>query len=133
MTTDSLSEANMILARIVAAANKGPLEGEDGFILGYQMAVGPIHAAIPFLQKNGIVVMPDGEIRGVESCLDDAVARAKVDAGLNPDEKHPPRLSVARWPGSRRHARPFPLRWRLGEYRSRGVLHPVSPRCGGGR
>ncbi|WP_449408021.1 hypothetical protein [Microbacterium maritypicum] len=60
---DQVSEANRILARIVSAANKGPLEGEDGFILGYQMAPGPIHAAIPFLQKQGIVVTTSGEIR----------------------------------------------------------------------
>lgn len=60
---DQVSEANDILARIVSVANKGPLEGEDGFILGYQMAPGPIHAAIPFLQKQGIVFTTSGEIR----------------------------------------------------------------------
>jgi len=97
-----LDEANSILARIVAAANKAPLEGEDGFILGYQMAVGPIHAAIPFLQKQGIVVTARGDIRYFPDSLDAAVAQAKIAAGLNPDEKHQPRL----WLGH------LPNRWR---------------------
>lgn len=51
-----MTEADEILARIVSAANKGALPGEDGFIWGYQMAVGPVHAAIAYLQRQGIVV-----------------------------------------------------------------------------
>lgn len=94
----NLEEANQILARIVSAANKGPLEGEDGFILGYQMAVGPIHAAIPFLQKQGIVVTASGEICSPSKSLDAAVERAKVEAGLDPTEKHQPRLWIDHMP-----------------------------------
>lgn len=102
---NELSEANAILARIVAAANMGALEGEDGFVWGYQMSVGPIHAAIPFLQKQGIVVTLKGEIRRFPDILDRMVAQAKADAGLDPSEKHPPRLWIDNLPAEWR--RPF--------------------------
>jgi len=62
-----LGQANYLLARIVAAANLGAVEGEDGFIKSYNLPVGPIHKAIPFLQEQGIVVTLDGQIH------DDAV------------------------------------------------------------
>ena len=55
-------QANYLLARVVAAANVGAVDGEDGFIERYDMPVGPIHKAIPFLSEAGIVVTLDGRI-----------------------------------------------------------------------
>lgn len=56
-------QANLLLARIVAAANLGAIDGADGFAESYNLPVGPIHKAIPFLQEQGIVVTADGQIR----------------------------------------------------------------------
>lgn len=61
--SDDLSEANDLLARIVAAANVSAIDGEDGFIESYNLPVGPIHKAIPYLARQGIVVTADGQIR----------------------------------------------------------------------
>ena len=94
MSDARISEANRILARIVSAANKGPIEGEDGFILGYEMSVGPIHAAIPFLQKQGIVVTTDGTIHDRSKTLEDAIREAKECSGLDPSRKYAPRMWV---------------------------------------
>lgn len=55
-------QANYLLARLVAAANISAIEGADGFIERYDMPVGPIHKAIPFLAEQGIVVTYDGQI-----------------------------------------------------------------------
>jgi hypothetical protein len=55
-------QANLLLARIVAAANLGAIDGSDGFIESYNLPVGPIHKAIPFLQEQGIVITEDGQI-----------------------------------------------------------------------
>lgn len=55
-------QANLLLARIVAAANVGAIDGADGFVESYNLPVGPIHKAIPFLQDQGIVVTLDGQI-----------------------------------------------------------------------
>lgn len=57
-----LGQANLLLARIVAAANLGAVDGQDGFIESYNLQVGPIHRAIPFLHEQGIVVTNDGAI-----------------------------------------------------------------------
>jgi hypothetical protein len=54
-------QANYLLARIVAAANLGAI-GTGDFIESYNLPVGPIHKAIPFLQEQGIVVTTDGQI-----------------------------------------------------------------------
>ncbi|MEN6545198.1 MAG: hypothetical protein ABFE07_04075 [Armatimonadia bacterium] len=56
-------QANYLLARIVAAANLGAIEGADGFIEAYNLPVGPIHKAIPFLAEQGIAVTQDGQIK----------------------------------------------------------------------
>jgi len=56
-------QANYLLARIVAAANLGAIDGADGFVDSYSLPVGPIHKAIPFLQEQGIVVTVDGQIK----------------------------------------------------------------------
>jgi hypothetical protein len=56
-------QANYLLARIVAAANIGAIDGSDGFVESYNLPVGPIHRAIPFLSEQGIVVTLDGQIR----------------------------------------------------------------------
>jgi hypothetical protein len=56
-------QANLLLARIVAAANLGAIDGADGFIESYNLPVGPIHKAIPFLHEQGIVVTNDGQIK----------------------------------------------------------------------
>lgn len=56
-------QANYLLARIVAAANLGAIEGKDGFIESYSLPVGPIHKAIPFLNEQGITVTEDGQIK----------------------------------------------------------------------
>lgn len=60
---ESLTEANHLLAKIVASAMVGAIEGADGFVESYNLPVGPIHKAIPFLQEQGIVVTYDGQIR----------------------------------------------------------------------
>jgi hypothetical protein len=62
-----LGQANLLLARIVAAANLGAIDGQDGFIESYNLPVGPIHKAIPFLNEQGITVTNDGQIK---NCLD---------------------------------------------------------------
>jgi hypothetical protein len=74
MNSDSrlLRQANYLLARIVAAANLGAIEGQDGFIESYSLPVGPVHKAIPFLQEQGIVVTNDGQIH---NCPDDPAVR----------------------------------------------------------
>lgn len=59
-----LHEALDALARIVSVANLVAHEGPDGFVAGYDMPVGPIHAAIPLLTSHGIVVNLDGTING---------------------------------------------------------------------
>lgn len=56
-------QANYLLARIVAVANLGAIEGADGFIEAYNLPVGPIHKAIPFLAEQGIAVTQDGQIK----------------------------------------------------------------------
>lgn len=56
-------QANLLLARIVAAANLGAIDGADGFIESYNLPVGPIHKAIPFLNEQGIVVTEEGQIK----------------------------------------------------------------------
>lgn len=58
-----LGQANYLLARIVATANLGAIDGTDGFVDSYNLPVGPIHKAIPFLQEQGIVVTTDGQIK----------------------------------------------------------------------
>lgn len=55
-------EALDILAHIVAQANVNPVAGDDGFIKRYDMPVGSIHKAIPFLAKHGIVVDEYGQV-----------------------------------------------------------------------
>lgn len=56
-------QANYLLARIVAAANLGAIDGDDGFIEAYLIPTGPIHKAIPFLNEQGIHVTNDGQIK----------------------------------------------------------------------
>lgn len=56
-------QANYLLARVVAAATLGAVEGDDGFIQSYNLPVGPIHKAIPFLNEQGIIVTNDGQIK----------------------------------------------------------------------
>ena len=58
-----LGQANYLLAKVVAAANVGAIDGEDGFVESYNLPVGPIHKAIPFLQEQGIVITQDGQIK----------------------------------------------------------------------
>lgn len=76
-------QANLLLARIIAAANLGAINGADGFVESYNLPVGPIHKAIPFLQEQGIVVTADGQIlngpeqRPMSRNLSDLVARAR--------------------------------------------------------
>lgn len=65
--SESLARANYLLARIVAAANVGAIDGPDGFIESYNLPVGPIHKAIPFLNEQGIHVTWDGEIKTATS------------------------------------------------------------------
>lgn len=50
-----LTEALDVLAHIVAQANVNPV-GDGDFIERYDMPVGSIHKAIPFLARFGIVV-----------------------------------------------------------------------------
>lgn len=57
-------EALEVIAHIVSQANVNMVEGEDGFISRYDMPVGSIHKAIPFLQRHGIVVDEFGAIHG---------------------------------------------------------------------
>lgn len=57
-----LPRALDLLARIVALANISAIDGEDGFVASYDMPVGPIHAAIPFLASHGIVATIDGRV-----------------------------------------------------------------------
>lgn len=54
-------EAIGILVRLVSQANAQKFQGNtevdtDGFIVSYRMPCGPVHAAIPFLNRLGIVV-----------------------------------------------------------------------------
>jgi hypothetical protein len=56
-------QANYLLARIIAAANLSAIDGDDGFVASYNLPVGPIHKAIPFLNEQGIVVTNDGQIK----------------------------------------------------------------------
>lgn len=51
----ALTEALDVLAHIVAQANVNPV-GDGDFIERYDMPVGSIHKAIPFLARHGIVV-----------------------------------------------------------------------------
>lgn len=54
-----LEEALDVLAHIVSQANVNPVVAEDAageFISRYDMPVGSIHKAIPFLARHGIVV-----------------------------------------------------------------------------
>lgn len=64
LRTDSLllGQANYLLAKIVAAANLSAIDGDDGFVESYNLPVGPIQKAIPFLNEQGIVVTEDGQI-----------------------------------------------------------------------
>lgn len=55
------TEALDILAHIVSQANVNPV-GDGDFIERYDMPVGSIHKAIPFLQRHGIVVDTYGGI-----------------------------------------------------------------------
>jgi hypothetical protein len=74
-------QANYLLARVVAAANISPIEGEDGFVASYDMPVGPIHKAIPFLAEQGIHVTYDGQIKnGPEAVIEAAATLAARDA-----------------------------------------------------
>ena len=57
-----IAEALDILSHIVSQANVNYVEGEDGFIKRYDMPVGSIHRAIPFLHRYGIVVNQYGKI-----------------------------------------------------------------------
>ena len=56
-------EANYLLAKIVAAANLGAIDGDDGFVEAYNLPVGPIHKAIKFLNEQGIHITNDGQIK----------------------------------------------------------------------
>lgn len=56
-------QAMDLLAEVVAAANLGAVDGDDGFVESYNVPVGPIHKAIPFLAEQGIVVTSDGQVR----------------------------------------------------------------------
>lgn len=59
---EQLTEVLDALARIVSVANVCAVEGDDGFIAGYDIPVGPIHGAIPLLARHGITVNIDGTI-----------------------------------------------------------------------
>lgn len=83
-------QANYLLARIVAIANISAIEGADGFVASYDMPVGPIHKAIPFLSEQGIVVTLDGRILNCP----EAIAALSEDA---PSEK--PHLDPEAWIG----------------------------------
>lgn len=55
----ALAEALEVIAHIVSQANVNPVEAEDkhgSYIARYDMPVGSIHKAIPFLARFGIVV-----------------------------------------------------------------------------
>lgn len=56
-----LSEALEIIAHIVSQANVNPV-GDGDFVERYDMPVGSIHKAIPFLQRRGIVIDQYGYI-----------------------------------------------------------------------
>lgn len=54
-------EAIGILVRLVQQANAQKFKGnvetdEDDFIVSYRMPCGPVHSAIPFINRFGIVV-----------------------------------------------------------------------------
>ncbi len=57
-----LVEALEVIAHIVSQANVNPVDGEDGFIARYDMPVGSIHRAIPFLNRHGWYVDIYGQI-----------------------------------------------------------------------
>lgn len=100
--TGQLAEALDILAHIVSQANVNPvfdLDGDDASVIRrYDMPVGSIHKAIPFLQRFGIVVDQYGAIHKgplapitadeflpapVPEATEDHTAREFVPASLN--------------------------------------------------
>ena len=66
VTPKELAEALDVLAHIVAQANVNPV-GDGDFIERYDMPVGSIHKAIPFLARHGIVVDMYGYIHRAKS------------------------------------------------------------------
>ena len=66
ITREELAEALDVLAHIVAQANVNPV-GDGDFIERYDMPVGSIHKAIPFLARHGIVVDMYGYIHRAKS------------------------------------------------------------------
>jgi len=82
---DGLGEVLTVLARIVASANTGAIDGDDGFIESYNVMPGPVHAAIPLLARHGIVATWDGALAassGVQG--EDGEARERLAAVLAP-------------------------------------------------
>ena len=80
-------QANYLLARVVAAANVGAIDGEDGFIERYDMPVGPIHKAIPFLSEVGIVVTLDGRIMNSPTTTTTTTTTAALATGREEENK----------------------------------------------
>ena len=64
-------EAESILIRVVQQANTHAVDGDDGFIAAYHMPVGPVHAAIPFLQGRGIYVDEFGGVHRADPSAHD--------------------------------------------------------------
>jgi hypothetical protein len=67
-------EAIGILVRLVQQANSQRFQGrcevdEDGFIVAYRVPCGPVHSAIPFLARFGIVVDEYGGVHRGEGSM----------------------------------------------------------------
>lgn len=68
--TGELAEALDVLAHIVSQANVNPVvnEADDNTIVRYDMPVGSIHKAIPFLARFSVVVDQYGAIHKGANC-----------------------------------------------------------------
>lgn len=61
----ALDEALEIIAYIVSQANVNRvMDGDSNFVVRYDMPVGSIDKAIPYLEKHGLVVDDYGAIHG---------------------------------------------------------------------
>ena len=73
-----IEESLNVLAHIVSQANVNAVDGDDGFIARYDLPVGSIHKAIPFLARHGIVVDDFGAVHRSAS-VDSGSALAERD------------------------------------------------------
>jgi hypothetical protein len=108
----ALDEALDVLAHIVSQANVNPVTSEDKhgeYISRYDMPVGSIHKAIPFLARFGVVVDQFGAVHKSDRRRQSEADSAAVVAVLrmHPKKTSPEgfdycgsceRLAVAPWP-----------------------------------